>query len=113
MNDDSLHHGHYSETGFWDKLTGYAKSAGCEVVEKALQLYYALQNDNMPVLTKASVCGALGYFILPFDAIPDMLPLLGYTDDLGLMIAVLGMVTDYVDDAVRQQAHEKLQHWFG
>lgn len=55
----------YTEESFWSKLTRYATSAGKEVVEKALLLYYAAQRPDTPMWAKATVYGALGYFILP------------------------------------------------
>jgi hypothetical protein len=55
----------FSERGFREKLKTYAKSAGKEVVEKALLLYYAAQEEKAPKWAKATIAGALGYFIVP------------------------------------------------
>jgi uncharacterized membrane protein YkvA (DUF1232 family) len=57
--------------------------------------------------------GALGYFIFPLDAVPDLAPLIGYTDDLTVMAAALATVAFYITPEVKAQAHEKLDHWFG
>ena len=48
--------------------------AGKEVIEKALILYYCLQDDDTPAWAKTTIIGALGYFISPIDAIPDLVP---------------------------------------
>lgn len=104
---------HYSETGFWDKLKHYALAAGKELVEKALWLYYAAQNPSTPTWAKSVMYGALGYFILPLDAIPDITPLIGYSDDLGVLAAALAAVSMYITDEVKQQAQQKLAAWFG
>jgi uncharacterized membrane protein YkvA (DUF1232 family) len=103
----------YSEKGFWEKLAAYAFAAGREVVEKALQLYYAAQNPDTPAWAKSVIYGALAYFILPLDAIPDTIPLAGYSDDLGAIALALATVAAYVTPDVKEKAKSKLQHWFG
>ncbi|WP_306589790.1 YkvA family protein [Geothrix sp. 21YS21S-4] len=74
----------YSDERFWEKLKRYAKTAGKEVIEKALWLYYAAQEKETPLWAKAVCYGALGYFISPIDAIPDVTPVVGYADDLSV-----------------------------
>jgi len=103
----------YSESSFWEKVKRYAKAAGREVVEKALWLYYAAQRPETPKWAKTAIYGALAYFILPFDAIPDFAPVIGYTDDLGVLATALLTVSQYVSDDVKAQAEEKLRTWFG
>lgn len=103
----------YSEKSFWQKLKDYAKTAGREVVEKALLLFYAAQRPEVPVWAKTVVYGALGYFILPADAIPDLTPLVGYSDDLGAITLAVATVAAYINDEVRAKARAKLGQWFG
>lgn len=103
----------YSEQEFWGKAKWVAKKAGAEVVHKALQLYYVLQKDEVPKKAKAIVIAALGYFIMPADVIPDLVPLLGFTDDIALMVAALAIVGRYIDDEVKGQALAKMKEWFG
>jgi len=105
MSDPS---NHYSDKGFWKKLKGVTKLAGREVLEKALWLYCALQRNDMSATAKATVIGALGYFIFPFDVIPDIFVPLGYTDDLGLLIAAVKTVSEYIGPEEKRQANEKL-----
>ena len=103
----------YSESAFWDKLKGYAKSAGKEVIEKALFLYYAAQKPETPIWAKTTVYGALAYFISPLDAIPDIAPVIGYVDDLGVLAAAVAAISVYIDTDVKTQAKDKLEEWFG
>ena len=103
----------YSESGVWDKLKGYAKSAGKEVIEKALFLYYAAQKPETPIWAKTTVYGALAYFISPLDAIPDIAPVIGYVDDLGVLAAAVAAISVYIDTDVKTQAKDKLEEWFG
>jgi uncharacterized membrane protein YkvA (DUF1232 family) len=104
---------HYSDESFREKLTRYAKKAGREVVEKALWLHYAAQDPATPKWAKAAMYSALGYFVLPLDAIPDFAPLVGYTDDLSVMAAALVVTSMYITGAVKEQARNKVDSWFG
>lgn len=103
----------YSERGFWSKFRHYAKTAGSKVVELALQLYYAAQDPETPAWAKTIIYGALGYLILPVDAIPDMVPVAGYSDDLGALAAAGAMVAMYITPEVKEQAKKKPKDWFG
>ena len=103
----------FSDDRFWTKLKAQARAAGREVIEKALWLYYAAQAPGTPVWAKTTIYGALGYFIFPFDAIPDLVPALGYTDDLGMLAAALATVAMYISADVKERAARKLSAWFG
>ena len=74
--------GHFSEESLWDKMVRVARKAGMEVIYGVLLLYYVLASKTTSTSDKAKIVGALGYFILPLDLVPDALPLVGYTDDL-------------------------------
>jgi uncharacterized membrane protein YkvA (DUF1232 family) len=103
----------YSEDSFWEKIKKFAKVAGSEVLEKALQLYYALQSPNTPIWAKTVIMGALGYFISPIDAMPDITPVIGYVDDLGVLTAAVATVAFYITDDIKIKAKQKLKEWFG
>ena len=113
MSDHNEYEQAWSESGFWSKLKKYAGIAGREVVEKALLLYYAMQEEKAPAWAKATIAGALGYFIVPLDAITDFTPAVGYADDLGVLVLAIAAVSAYINDDVRARAAEKLTHWFG
>lgn len=113
MTDHNEYEEAFSELGFWNKLKRYARSAGREVVEKALLLYYAMQEEKAPAWAKATIAGALGYFIVPLDAIADLTPAVGYADDLGVLALAIAAVAAYINDDVRQKAATKMSEWFG
>jgi uncharacterized membrane protein YkvA (DUF1232 family) len=113
MNDHNEYEDAFSDKGFWEKLKKYALLAGREVVEKALLLYYAMQEEKAPAWAKATIAGALGYFIVPLDAIPDLTPAVGYADDLGVLALAVAAVAAYINEDVRQKAAEKMRDWFG
>jgi uncharacterized membrane protein YkvA (DUF1232 family) len=103
----------YSESSFWDKLKRYATTAGREVVEKALLLFYAAQEEKAPAWAKGTIAAALGYFIVPLDAITDLAPGVGYADDLGVLVLAVAAVATYINDDVRAKTSQKMNDWFG
>jgi uncharacterized membrane protein YkvA (DUF1232 family) len=104
--------GDYSEDSFWAKLARYAKTAGRQTVESALQLYYASLAPATPAWAKGVIYGALGYFISPIDVIPDLIPG-GYADDLGVLAAAVAAVAMHITPEIRVRAAEKIRDWFG
>ena len=103
---------HYSNSSFWDKVKKIAKNAGLKVICYALTLYYILQKDDVPVADKGIIIGALGYFILPIDLIPDSILGLGYTDDVAAMFIAIQKCLQYVDEDIKNQVYLKLSEWF-
>lgn len=106
------HAKHFSEQGFWAKLAGYALAAGRVLVQKALTLYYAARSADTPTWAKAAIFGALGYFILPADLIPDILPGVGFTDDYGVLVAALTTVARHIKPEHEENARAALRQWF-
>ena len=104
--------GNYSENGFWNKVRKVAGKAGAKVIYVALILYYELTDPNVSPKEKAIIIGALGYFILPLDLIPDAIPVLGFTDDLAALMAAYGYVKGHLTPEVRTRALYKLREWF-
>jgi len=116
MNHELLyrdHTVHYSSASFWKKLRRQASACGRHVVEKALWLYYAAQRPETPRWAKAVIVGALGYLVFPADAVPDILPMAGYSDDLAVLTAAVATIVWHITPDVRQQAERKLRAWFG
>ena len=113
MSEDNEFEAAYSESSFWDKLKRYATTAGREVVEKALLLFYAAQEEKAPAWAKGTIAAALGYFIVPLDAITDLAPGVGYADDLGVLVLAVAAVATYINDDVRTKTAQKMNDWFG
>lgn len=105
--------GGYDEQQFWQKIARFAKRAGRDVIEKALWLHYAAQDEKTPVWAKTTMYGTLAYFILPADLIPDLIPGAGFTDDLGALAAALTTVAIYVTPEVKSRAAKQVAHWLG
>lgn len=111
MSDDQFN-ASYSDDSFWEKVKQYAKAAGEGVLEPALKMYYAALDSDTPAWAKATIFTALGYFISPVDAIPDITPVVGYADDLGVLTAALATVAAHIKDEHVKKAKEVLARWF-
>ena len=103
----------YSEESFWRKVTDFAKTAGKEVIITALTAYYCAIDLDTPATAKAIIFGALGYFILPLDAIPDPTPVVGFSDDLGALALALTLVAAHIKPEHRKKAEEQWANIFG
>lgn len=104
--------GHFTEKTFWEKVLAVFAQAGRRLIEEALALYAMLRDPAVPEWAKAVILGALGYFILPADVIPDLLPGLGYTDDLGLLTGAVAAVGRYMTSEHRTWARERTSRIF-
>jgi len=104
---------YYNEENFWKKVKKTAVKAGAKAIYLALKLYYAMKDPDTPVWAKGTIAGALGYFILPIDLIPDALPVVGFTDDIALMSAALLAVAKSITPKIKEQARQKMLDWFG
>ena len=104
---------YFSEKSFWKKIERVAKKVGATVLRPVFTLYYMLQDEKVPLQHKAYIIGALGYFILPFDLIPEsVLPIIGFTDDVAVMTFVLKMVKDSITPEIRRKADQKILDLF-
>ena len=91
---------------FWRKAARVA--ARLPFAEDLLAAYYCAFDRATPVQVKATLVGALAYFALPFDAVPDMVPLVGFTDDAAVLLAALRMVARHMRAEHRDAARAAL-----
>ena len=104
---------HYNDSSFLDKITKYGKLIGINALYKAVQLWFVLQKPDVPASTKAVIMGALGYLIAPLDFLPDLMPVLGYTDDFVAITFALIKVQGYIDKEVERKSKNLLAKIFG
>ena len=102
----------YSEDSFWKKLKGFAGKAGIKVVYLALLLYYMLVDEAVDLKSRLTIAAALGYFIFPFDILPDLLPIIGFTDDLSVLMFALSVVKGKINETHRLKARNTMELWF-
>ena len=103
---------HYSESKLWAKIRNCAQKLGKETVRKILLLYYLMMDPSTPWKYKTMIAGALGYLILPVDLIPDAIPVVGFTDDVGALVMVLKTVSENINPEIEAKADAKIKQWF-
>ncbi len=91
---------------FWAKAKRVI--ARLPFAEDLLAAYYCAFDRNTPHHVHVALIGALAYFVLPFDAIPDMLPLFGYTDDAAVLATALRLVASHIRPEHREAAKRAL-----
>ena len=103
---------YYSEKSLWEKIKKFSKQAGTKVIYAVLLLYYAMLDNNVSMKPKLLIVASLGYFILPTDAIFDLTPIVGFSDDLGVLIFALNQISSIVTAEVKENARNKMAEWF-
>lgn len=88
----------------------FAAKAGSKLVYIVLCLFYSL--DKATIKEKALILGALGYFILPIDAIPDTLVGIGFSDDMTELLAVFYTLRNTISEQTKNKSRNKLSNWF-
>jgi len=103
---------YYSEKSLWEKIKKFSKEAGIKVIYAVLLLYYSLLDSKVNVKSKLLIIASLGYFILPTDAIFDLTPIIGYSDDLGVLIFALNQISAIITPEIKGNARNKIAEWF-
>jgi uncharacterized membrane protein YkvA (DUF1232 family) len=91
---------------FWRRLK--REAARIPFVEEALTAYYCAFDRQTPVYVKAVLLGAIAYFIIPDDLIPDYIPLIGYADDAAVIATAMKLVSAHIKPEHREAAKEML-----
>lgn len=100
----------FTESDLWDKISTAASAAGSQLLFMVLALFYSL--ETAPARDKMMIAGALGYFILPVDILPDLMPG-GYADDLSVLTVVYKSVKDNMSEEAMSKARAKTDDIFG
>ena len=99
------------ERKFWDKLRKYIRRV--PFVEDAVAAYYCAMDPATPLHVKAVLFGALAYFIMPIDLVPDVLTWIGFTDDAAVLYAALRTIAPHIKDSHRAQARVAIDRLAG
>ena len=91
---------------FWRKLL--LEAARIPFLEEVLTAYYCAFDRQTPFYVKAVLVGAIAYFVIPTDLIPDFLPVIGYTDDAAVVGAAVKVVSSHIKPEHREAAQKTL-----
>ncbi len=100
----------FNEKSFWNKISHNAKKIGRLFLINIFTLYYCMLDRDTPVPAKLAIAGALAYFILPTDLIPDWLPG-GFGDDAAAIASALTAVNNFVKSEHKATAEEQVNRW--
>lgn len=93
-------------TGLWPKLKATLRLI--PFTEDLLAAYFCAIDRRTPATAKAVLMGALAYFVIPFDSVPDFLAALGYTDDLAVLLGAIRAVQTHIKPDHRERAKAAL-----
>jgi uncharacterized membrane protein YkvA (DUF1232 family) len=93
--------------GFWPKIRKAA--AHVPFAADALAVWYCARDDATPSSAKGMMLAALAYFVLPADAVPDFLPIIGYTDDAAVFATLIGVVGRHLKPQHRDAARQAIE----
>src|ERR1700761_1196228 len=94
------------EAGFWKKLLKFA--GRIPFADDAAAAYYCAVDPTTPTRVRGVLLAALAYFVMPFDAIPDFVAGLGFTDDAAVLAMALSLVSRHVKPEHVARAREAL-----
>ena len=80
--------------GFWPKLT--RSLSYLPFADKIVAAYYCAMDPATPFKVRATLLGALAYFILPFDLVPDVILGLGFTDDMAVLVTAFTLIRNHI-----------------
>jgi uncharacterized membrane protein YkvA (DUF1232 family) len=92
---------------FWAKFKKVV--AKLPFAEELLAAYYCAFDKQTPRHVQVALLGAIAYFILPFDFIPDMMPVLGFTDDAAILATAIRLVATHIRPEHREAARAALK----
>jgi uncharacterized membrane protein YkvA (DUF1232 family) len=92
---------------FWQKARRVA--VRLPFAEDLLAAWYCAFDRDTPMQVKAALIGALAYFVLPFDAIPDVMPMLGFADDAAVLATALRLVASHLRPEHRAAAKRAIE----
>jgi uncharacterized membrane protein YkvA (DUF1232 family) len=103
----------YSDEKFLGKMKSFGVKAGKGLVEQAFIMWYVLHDPNTPTPAKLTIAGALAYWILPVDMIPDLLPAVGFTDDISVIAAAITSIAMSITPDAKAKAKQQTELLFG
>ena len=101
----------FNEKGFWNKVKKIASKVGAKTLYVIFLLYYSI--PKVTVVDKAIIIGTLGFLISPFDLILDCIPVIGFMDDVALIMYCYYRVQKHIDNDTREKAKAKLKSILG
>ncbi|MCA0936786.1 DUF1232 domain-containing protein [Vibrio alginolyticus] len=97
------------EKTFWNKMKKSVLKVGEDFAVLGIKSWLAMTDSNTSARHKAILGGALAYFVLPTDMVPDILAGVGFTDDLAVLTLAVNSVGNAITPEHEKQAREKIR----
>jgi uncharacterized membrane protein YkvA (DUF1232 family) len=108
VGDDEARNEQVVREGFVAKAKRYLRQI--PMATEVVAAYFCMLDPQTPLWVKGVAAAALAYFILPADAIPDLLPIVGLSDDISILTAALSTISIHITDEHRQKARQWMEH---
>lgn len=102
----------HSEESFWNKIKKVGSKIGVTPIYLAFLLYHSIKSKSIPIVNKTPIIGALGYFISLIDIVPDVTPLVGYCDDVSVIVGALALIATQITEEIREDAKASARRIF-
>ena len=102
---------YYDELQLTNKLKFVGKKIGSKVVFYVIIMAMLIADTKIPIKVRIVFMAALGYLILPTDLVADLLPVIGFTDDIAFLTYAVSSAKEYITPEVKDRAKDKLGQW--
>ncbi|CEQ18973.1 YkvA family protein [Paraclostridium sordellii] len=102
----------HDENKFWIKIKKVGTNIGVKPMYLVFLLYHSLMSKSISITSKSPIAGALGYFLSFIDIIPDLTPVLGYCDDVSVIMGALGLIATQITEKIREDAKNSTKKIF-
>ncbi len=102
---------HYNELDLLDKIKFVGKKIGTKVVSSVLIMVILISDTKIPLKVRLVFMAAIGYLILPTDLVADLLPAIGFADDIAFLTYAISRAREYITPEVKDKAKQKLGQW--
>ena len=106
MDDDTEAQVKRVTTGFWSTLKRAARRI--PFIEDVVAAYFCALDPKVPLKARAIMIGALAYFVLPIDAVPDILMLIGFGDDIAVLTLAIATIRQHMSEEHYAKARRAL-----
>ncbi len=103
--------GYYDELQLANKLKSAGKKIGSQVIYYVVILVMLISDNKIPLKVRLVFMAAIGYLILPSDLVADIIPAIGFTDDIAFLTYAISNAQEYITPEVKIKAKEKLGQW--
>lgn len=108
VGTDEARNEQFVREGFVAKAKQYLRQI--PMASEVVALYFCMLDPKTPLWVKGTAAAALAYFVLPLDAVPDLLPLIGMSDDITVLSVALTTLSAHITDDHRRKARDWMAH---